>query len=732
MVVTAAIVLALVALSILLRLYRLSEVPPGLYSDEGAHGVDALLVLQGEHAVFFPPRSPLGSDGREGMVIYAIVPFVTAFGRTMLALRLPTALASCATILSVFWLGQVMFGRDGSGHPTPWRGLAIGSVGSGLMAVSIGQTIIGRTAFRANYLPLFLSLALALLWVAWWQRNALKIALAGTLGGLLQYTYIGARVTPLLFVALGVSFLTARDGTEESETEDGSRSLLRQFISPGELQLVAIFSGALVLIAAPIVLYFVLHPQDLTTRIDQLWLLRDGQQNFLVVFLVNAWDHLLAFGFRGDPAWRRNFAGQPMLNLWEAAFFWSGVGVSLRRWKECPACRLLLLSLGVMMLPAVLARDEVPHTIRMIGAAPAIYLLVSLGMWQVFQFLHGRLSGLKLFERWTIELFGLRAGAAAGILMCIVILAKGVTTYRTYFLEWASAPELNLEYEVEWSTLTKYLNVQPPNPEAAFLIPDGQRQQPLKEKFRSHTFDYLYQGETPAYLFHTAMPDFAQRIQSTLIEVDDLSTVNVVEWNLKSVWTGDENERFAFLLGKYGRYRESEEFGSFLVHRYTDISLDTPWKPYDFLEPLPVVYDGGIELVAAALGYGQDQMSIEEPILLRESRDIWTVLRWQTTPDLGIEYSVSLRLRNAEKTDVYTKDLILWKPDHSVTGDGGPADQFDSWVHLDVPADIPPGEYELRLIVYDSETLKPTVEPFFIGVWEPETSLANLQVVARQ
>ena len=214
-----------------------------------------------------------------------------------------------------------------------------------------------------------------------------------------------------------------------------------------------------------------------------------------------------------------------------------------------------------------------------------------------------------------------------------------------------------------------------------------------------------------------------------MIEVDDLSTVNVVEWSLKSVWTGDENERFAFLLGKYGRYRESEDFGSFRVNRYTELSLDTPWKPYDFLEPLPVIYDGGIELVEVALGHGQDQLSIEEPILLRGSRDIWTVLRWQTTPDLGIEYSVSLRLRNAEMADVYAKDLILWKPDHSSTGDGGPAEQFDTWIHLDIQADIPPGEYELRLIVYDSETLKPTVE---LGVWEPETTLAYLQVVAGQ
>ena len=48
-----------------------------------------------------------------------------------------------------------------------WRGLLIGGVGAGLLAVSISQTIIARTAYRHSFLPLILSLCLALLWWAW-------------------------------------------------------------------------------------------------------------------------------------------------------------------------------------------------------------------------------------------------------------------------------------------------------------------------------------------------------------------------------------------------------------------------------------------------------------------------------------------------------------------------------------------------------------------------------------
>ena len=70
-------------------LYRLDELPPGINQDEGAHGVDALRVLEGEHAVFFT-----GHGGREGMVVYAVALATALIGRTLLATHLPGALAS--------------------------------------------------------------------------------------------------------------------------------------------------------------------------------------------------------------------------------------------------------------------------------------------------------------------------------------------------------------------------------------------------------------------------------------------------------------------------------------------------------------------------------------------------------------------------------------------------------------------------------------------------------------
>ena len=167
--VAAGILCALAVAVVLLRLQRLNELPPGISYGEGANGLDALRVLQGEHAIFFPEKA----WGREGLVMYAIALSISLFGRTEFALRLPTALASAGTVFVVFWLGQLLFGRDEESGRVPrhGEGLMVGGAGAGLMAVSLGQTIMGRTAFRTS-LAATLSFACVwpLLWQGWRQR----------------------------------------------------------------------------------------------------------------------------------------------------------------------------------------------------------------------------------------------------------------------------------------------------------------------------------------------------------------------------------------------------------------------------------------------------------------------------------------------------------------------------------------------------------------------------------
>ncbi len=696
--VAGAVLLALAVAVVALRLQRLDELPMGLNRDEGIDGALALQVLRGEHAIFFPV-----DQGREPSAIYALALSTILFGRTLLAMHLPTALGSAGLVFAIFWLGSVLFGREEGGRPTPWRGLLIGGVGAGLMAVSVSQTIIGRTSYnKVTHMPLLLVLAFALLWQGWRERSWWRIALAGICTGLLPYTYIPARFTPFLFLLFGLSFLIPFGSF--------SREKVRR-----EVPWAAVFIGVTALVAAPILLHFALNPEHFLMRSKEVWLLRGGQGDAFRSFLGNVWDHLLVFGIRGDPNWRHNFAGQSMLRPWEAIFFWLGAGMAIWRWRR-PAYRLLLLWLGVLLLPAMLSRDDIlPHFLRMMGATPVIYLLAAVGSWEAVQFLWARRDGLRLQ---AVGQMGNGVAAGLGLVLGGLILVQGAFTYRTYFQTWANLPVVYEANETEWAELARTLNAQPHVPGVVYLLPYT-----ISEHF---SFQYLYTGSAPVDVIAASVPYLPQELESALGAMGNPATVKFVDWANDRV-SGDTlaEQHVAVLLGKYGRYEGAEEHGSFWIHTFSGMATDRPWTFYEYLESRTVDYDGGISLQGFATGQGEGQLNTEEALSLVEGGALWLAMQWQTAPGLEIDYSVSLRLHDAEGGRVYQKDSVLLNSRHRRTGRWLEEEPVDTVFYLDIPTDLPPGDYELRLVVYDSATLSPTVE---LGVWEAEVALARVRL----
>ena len=100
--VTAA---ALILLGVMLRLLFLEELPYGLNQDEASAGYDAWALLRSgmdRNGKSWPVLFVSWGSGQNVLMSYLAMPWIAVLGLRPLSIRLPNALAGCATIF-VFW-----------------------------------------------------------------------------------------------------------------------------------------------------------------------------------------------------------------------------------------------------------------------------------------------------------------------------------------------------------------------------------------------------------------------------------------------------------------------------------------------------------------------------------------------------------------------------------------------------------------------------------------------------
>ncbi len=700
--------LLLAGLAIPLRFYHLAQVSPDFHFDEGFHAMDALGVLRGEHALFFP-----ANRGREGLIVYAVAGAIKLFGPTVFAVRFPTALASVASVFALFWFGQILFRpSEKSQGLARWRGIVIAGVAAGTLAVSLSQSILGRAALRGNFLPLLLSLGFGLLWSGIERRKWGRLLGAGLCVGLMVYTYIPARLAPVLLLSLGLTFVAEawwRTGTP------GVKRLVRSHGGP-----VLVFVGMAGLVAAPMLGYYAFHPESLISRSDQIWLfsssLYDG--NILTTLGRNIWNQVAMMGLVGDPHWRANFDSWPMLNPATALFFWIGVGVALRRWR-IPIYRLLLLWLGIMLIPAVLSFDLPHNTLRMIGMIPAIHLCIGLGLWESLAWIQVWLDRTALPGR---RLF------VPGILglTVVAIMAQGLLVHQVINQRWAPAlidklPAPNLE----WRALVDRLNALPPGTPELVVIPYVAED----DLYAHSSFAFLNRGVVPVVFVDPSQAGFEAQLQAEIEQsLPAGGTVKVVSWEREPM--ADSAGRLPFLLGMEGVRTGQEAYTDYTVTTFTDLDLASTWRLPAPEKEMAVTLDCGLSLVGIGMvEYGGRPLPLSGDLpvdfALSTHPALGLVVDWQAIHTPNHDYRLSLRLTAADGTLAFQQDDGLWNAAHRLTSAWQPGEQAESLHLLTLPPDLAPGVYELRAVVYDQESLTPTVQ---VGSWQPEIVLARLRI----
>lgn len=395
----AFMVLALLVAAAL-RLPDLSAIPPGVHYDEAAYGLNAGDIgLRGDRPIFIPAFT-----GREPLYLYVAGGMARVLGNTIFALRLTSAFFGLLTIAATYWLGREMLAD---------RRIAL--LAAALLAISFWHVLFSRLGFRVISQPLLQALAVAALFRGLRGGRWPWLWFAGLLVGLSAYTYLAARLFPVL-LAFALLPLLLDAGTR-----------------PVRLRQLAFVALVAFLTALPLLAWFYFNPDAFWVRIGQV---APGESGLsLTESLARSF---AMFFLRGDPYLRFNLPGRPLFDFVTGGLLLVGWLFGLLRYRRFPydwqraAVLLLLLAPLVMILPTALATNEiVPSNLRAMGLIPFIFFLPPIGLIALLRDVERRFGRPPLTR-------------AVSWVALFILLAGGTYTQYLYFNHWATQDELLL------------------------------------------------------------------------------------------------------------------------------------------------------------------------------------------------------------------------------------------------------------------------------------------------
>ncbi|MCP4536122.1 MAG: hypothetical protein GY832_03155 [Chloroflexi bacterium] len=415
------VLVAILLLAALLRLYQLDAIPPGLTHDEASNGHDAAAVLQGVRPIYFT----IGY-GHEPLYTYSVALTMLLLGPTDTALRLTTVAWGLALILLTYEFARRLFGSLPALFAAAW------------MAVSFWCVMTSRVGLRAVTLAVTFTASALCFWLGFSaleqkpRRRWVWCALSGAFLGVSIYTYMASRAMPLVYVLflayLAFLYLIGRRPFPNWQWQG--------------IVVLLLIAG---LVAAPLIHFLVTHPEA-EQRIGQLSEpLEQAARGDLSGLWRNVTRTLRTFTLRGDPMWRYNVAGRPLLDPASGILFYAGILISLWRWRD-PRYAFLLLWLITGVGPALLAGPDAT-IIRTIAAQPVIFILVALALITILQFLSDRAG------RWG------RVAGVGGVVILIAVI--GLDAARDYFDVWGQHREVRVTYYHALTQQARYLDAQP-------------------------------------------------------------------------------------------------------------------------------------------------------------------------------------------------------------------------------------------------------------------------------
>ncbi len=376
------LIAAVVLTGILFRVIQYTDLPHGLWIDNGFCGLHCLTVLKHhEFPIYFH-----SNYGYETLNPYLMTFFIALFENKVLVTRLPGLIVSLLTILAFMLFARRHFDRF------------ITIAASTFLALSLSHIVMSRQGFRSIWMPLFSVMIMYWLLQALKDCNTRHFILAGIWMGLAQYSYVAMR----LFIFIPALLILHQLLFKRIPMKKATAGFLQVYLAAG-------------IVVLPLFLYFL-------GNVNLFY----GRASSTVIFnMPEPWHEfqhntrqiLSLFSLAGDLQPRHNVLALPFFNPLEIVFFMIGLVVLIRRFRELKYASVLIWML-VMMAPAWITMGA-PSFMRLLSMFPAAWLTAAIGFREIagrirrqtgYFFLAGVLlcgvvySGYYFFSKWKESL----------------------------------------------------------------------------------------------------------------------------------------------------------------------------------------------------------------------------------------------------------------------------------------------------------------------------------------
>lgn len=343
------------------HVWRLADVPRGLYIDETSIGYNALSVAvtsRDEHGVFMPLYFKAFGEYKNPVYVYAAALMFYLFGASEFTLRLTSAVFFMAFWCGIGVLAHHVFCKN--------------RVTTIYMLVAAGFLpwffTMSRISFETISELVFVTYTLLFLYLAYHKKNGgswLYPVLAGLFMGLSIYTYSPRRLLTWMMIIIWAVVYVRR----------------------GEMRRAWLILGACVLALAPYMYFLAAHPGAMTQRFRELTYAFSssiGWSDKILIFVTNYARH---FGFsyliyNGDSNLRHATGYGGELSVTVLVLFIIGMFglLASKRILSSKYSLFLLLNLAAAPMASALTISDTGHVTRSLGLGLMVLLVSGWGM----------------------------------------------------------------------------------------------------------------------------------------------------------------------------------------------------------------------------------------------------------------------------------------------------------------------------------------------------------------